>query len=330
MCTDGYILDVSGPYKATTSDATIMTELMRDESPLHGFLLPGDVFILDRGFRDSIATVEECGYNPHMPPTRQRREQLTTIDANKSRLITMVLWVVETMNGRFKKDFKIFRHVYFNVAASHMTIDFKITAAVINATRRPYENNVYAEQFVSIINEKMQQNNELAEHVLSNNLNRQRVAFVSLDANDPDFNDFPQLTYEELILFTLGSYHLKIARSYCAEHMRPNGVYHIEMYRHREMVQNKILIRSRIQSRHVRMKQYYTYILIDPTVNGRQSIESYYCSCIHGRRTVGSCAHVASVVYLLFIVGKTSRRSRCTSKVFRRCYDRYRSCGIKM
>lgn len=100
------------------------------------------------------------------------------------------------------------------------------------------------------------------------------------------------------MLFTLGTYHLRIARSYCAEHMRPNGVYHIEMYRHRELVQNKILIRSQMQSRHVRMKQYYTYILIDPNV--RQSIQNYYCSCIHGRRTVGSCVHVANVVYFLW------------------------------
>jgi hypothetical protein len=108
VCTDGYILDVMGPYAATTTDATIMRSLMEDQtSPWHGFLMPNDVFILDRGFRDSIPSIEECGYIPQMPPTRSRGEQLTTADANKSRLITMVRWVVETINGRFKKDFKL-------------------------------------------------------------------------------------------------------------------------------------------------------------------------------------------------------------------------------
>lgn len=122
---------------------------------------------------------------------------------------------------------------------------------------------------------------------------------MPLDGNNPDFRDFPQLTYEELILFTLGSYHLRLARSYCHEHMRPNGVYLIELYRHQGLINNKILIRGRIQSRHVRARQYYTYILINPARQGRQSVEDYYCSCIHGRRTVGSCAHIASIVYFL-------------------------------
>lgn len=139
----------------------------------------------------------------------------------------------------------------------------------------------------------------MAEYVSTNNLNRQRVAFVPLDGNSPDFKDFPQLTFEYLMLFTLGSYHLKIARSYCHEHTRPNGDYIIDMFRYQHLINNKILIRGRIQSRHIRRKQYYTYILLNPTQHGRQSIEEYYCSCIHGRRTVGSCAHIASIVYYL-------------------------------
>ena len=300
VCTDGYIIDVVGPYPATTSDASILRHLLQsEESPWLWFLRPNDIFILDRGFRDSIPLIEECGYVPHMPPSAGRGEQLTTVDANKSRLITMCRWVIEAINGRFKKDYKIFRHTYFNVAMRNMMADFKITAAVINATRRPYEDSVYVEQFINIINDNMNRENELAQYVIENNINRQRVAFMPLDGNNPDFRDFPQLTYEELILFTLGSYHLRLARSYCHEHMRPNGVYLIELYRHQGLINNKILIRGRIQSRHVRARQYYTYILINPARQGRQSVEDYYCSCIHGRRTVGSCAHIASIVYFL-------------------------------
>lgn len=163
----------------------------------------------------------------------------------------------------------------------NMMTDFKITAAVINATRCPYEGSVYVKQFISIINDRMNRENELAQYVIENNMNRQRVAFIPLDGNNPDFRDFSHLTMEELILFTLGSYHLRLARSYCHEHMRPNGVYLIELYRHQGLINNKILIRGRIQSRHVRARQYYTYILVNPMRQGRLSIEDCYCSCIH-------------------------------------------------
>ncbi|XP_045457339.1 uncharacterized protein LOC123667489 [Melitaea cinxia] len=299
VCTDGYILDVLGPYAATTSDATIMRTIMEHEdSPWHWFLRPNDVFILDRGFRDSISSIQEFGYNPQMPPSRSRGEQLTTEEANKSRLITMTRWVVETMNSRFKKDFKIFRHTYFNVSLPNMMVDFRITAALINATRRPYEDSIFAEQFINIINENINRRNELAEYVREHNLNMQRVAFTPIDASDAAF-DFPQLSYDDLTLFTLGSYHLRIARSYVHEQLRPNGLYIVELYRHQESVNNRTLIRGRIQSRHIRSKKYYTYILVNPTTEGRESIEDYYCSCIHGRRTIGCCAHIASMVYFL-------------------------------
>lgn len=298
VCSDGYIVDVIGPYPATTSDATIMTQMMQDDA-WHIFLRPDDVFILDRGFRDSIEDIEEHGYQAYMPPTRARRDQLSTQDANKSRLITMCRWVVETINGRFKKDFKIFRNVYFNVAMRNMMNDFRITAALMNATYEAYQDNVYSAQFINIINEKINQENELAEYVIRNNLNRQRIAFQPLEANNPEFREFPELTYDDLIIFTLGTYHLKLAKSYCHEHTRPNGIYLIELYRHPELIENKILLRGRIQSRHIRAKRYYTYILIHPGLQARERIQHYYCTCIHGRRTVGSCAHIASIVYFL-------------------------------
>lgn len=60
VCGDGYIIDVTGPYDATTSDASIMQQILQnhdgpmEEAPINYFLEEGDVFILDRGFRDNI------------------------------------------------------------------------------------------------------------------------------------------------------------------------------------------------------------------------------------------------------------------------------------
>ncbi|KAH9634750.1 hypothetical protein HF086_013610 [Spodoptera exigua] len=87
VASDGYILDCFGPYKATTSDAEIMSSLFQTEtSPLRLYLRENDVFILDRGFRDCISLLEECGYRTYMPDSLLEGEhQLTTAQANRSR-----------------------------------------------------------------------------------------------------------------------------------------------------------------------------------------------------------------------------------------------------
>lgn len=52
---------------------------------------------------------------------------------------------------------------------------------------------------------------------------------MAIDANQ-ELDYFPRLTESELKLFTLGSYQLKLAKSYCAEHLH-NGLYIIEIKR---------------------------------------------------------------------------------------------------
>lgn len=306
VCADGYILDVLGPYSARTTDADIMKMVLENNAPtedraFHYFLHQGDVFILDRGFRDAIPTIEAYGYEAHMPPSKHREEtQLSTNQANKSRLITMVRWVVETINGRFKRDFNIFRNRVFNKNVPYVFNDFKIAAALINHFQEPYGDSPYTEDFIETINLNIQRPNRLAEYVAENNMNRQRVAFHRMTADDPQV-EFPQLTIEELIKFSIGTYHVKLARSYCSEHIKTTGVYDMEMYRQpmAEGRNNYILIRCRIHSRHVGSKIYYTYITIDMNLNGVTAIKEYYCTCYHGKRTLGSCAHVISVVYYL-------------------------------
>lgn len=122
VCSDGYIIDVLGPYSAVTSDATIMANIVNNkDSPFHWILEQGDALILDRGFRDSIQALEECGYEAHIPPTKARgSSQLTTDEANKSRLITICRWVIEGINGRIKQCFKLLRQTYFNRALTHV------------------------------------------------------------------------------------------------------------------------------------------------------------------------------------------------------------------
>lgn len=87
-------------------------------------------------------------------------------------------------------------------------------------------------------------------------LNRHRVAFIRLDANDPRLEDFPNLSENDVTMLSLGSHQLKLAKSYCAEHIN-NGLYLIEIYQdygladfeEYNMPHNNVwLLRIRIQS----------------------------------------------------------------------------------
>lgn len=307
VCADGYILDVTGPYPARTTDAEIMTQILEnhdepiEDGAFHYFFVEGDVFILDKGFRDSIPLMETYGYDVYMPPTKLRHEnQLRREQANKSRKITMVRWVVEAINGRFKRDFKLFRNRVFNKNVPHIFDDFRIAAALINCFQEPYLDSPYLSDFINIIDENIERPNLLAEYVERFNINRQRATFQRMAADNPQVADFPRLTIEDLILFAIGTYHVKVARSYCSEHLKATEVYEMELYRHPEaIINNHVLIRCRINSRHVTTKTYYTYVLYNPEIEGRNAISEYYCSCYHGKRTLGSCAHVVSVIYYL-------------------------------
>lgn len=308
VSSDGYILDVCGPYAATDSDATILQRMIYDEeSTFHWFFRNGDVFILDRGFRDALPDLRQFNYSAHMPETKYHgADQLTTEQANRSRLVTICRWVVEVINGRFKRDFKLFKQDYFNRALNHMFEDFKIAASLINAFQEPIHDNVHAAAFVDIINDRMNRPNHLADYVVRNNINRQRAPFESITGDQPIFDDFPNLSENDLILFGLNTYQIKLARSYYAEHLR-QGLYNIEVYRDgqisglNEYIEERDvwMLRVRIQSRHVRSRIYHSYIVIDRQKEGREAIAHYYCSCLSGRRTVGCCAHVMCVVWYL-------------------------------
>ncbi|KAH9636739.1 hypothetical protein HF086_007637 [Spodoptera exigua] len=134
VCCDGHIVECLGPYKATLNDATITSlNLINEGSCIRSFFRRGDIFLLDRGFRDVINELQEHGFVTHMPESLLENEhQLTTQQANRSRLVTMCRWVVEIVNGGIKRDYRLFRHVFNNRAAMHLNDDFRICCALLN------------------------------------------------------------------------------------------------------------------------------------------------------------------------------------------------------
>lgn len=106
MCvtTNGYIVYALGPYEARDNDATIMRKIDENYNAFD-VLDDGDTLILDRGFRDCVNHFEDKGFTVLMPSLVQKSEkkgQLTTIEANRTRLVTAIRFIVETRNGHMK------------------------------------------------------------------------------------------------------------------------------------------------------------------------------------------------------------------------------------
>lgn len=79
------------------------------------------------------------------------------------------------------------------------------------------------------------------------------------------------------------------------EHLKDDGLY--EMFVHR---QSPDLLQLKIQSRHINSKEWklwIRYIKYNDENDGK--IDGWYCKCSAGARTVGCCAHVASVLWYL-------------------------------
>ena len=107
VATDGYILSVLGPFLADgkNNDANITKSLFESNTEnITEWFEDDDVLVVDRGFRDVIDLLSDKGIQTEMPHFLQKTEkQHSTEEANESRLVTKVRWVVESANGQIKQ-----------------------------------------------------------------------------------------------------------------------------------------------------------------------------------------------------------------------------------
>jgi hypothetical protein len=302
--TDGHIVDIYGLFEATKNDARILSEVLANDNDLKTLLKPNDLFILDRGFRDCRKELKEMyKLDSQMPSLIQEStqksqqakasKQLDTIEANKTRLVTKVRWVVEVVNSFLKKSFKALSDVP-NKTLVHTLVDYKIAAALINRFYNhlfsdPDDQALIAQNMLA----KLNQANELKVMVEDLRLNR-KSQFDALDACK--IEDFPKLELQQIKThITLGSYQLKQAIGYIGEHIK-RGVYEVRVSKSIINVGQSKLLYSIIQSRHSNQVSYRVYVKYNPSISTIHSIESWYCTCKNGSRTVGCCSHVASVI----------------------------------
>ena len=71
-----------------------------------------------------------------MPPFLDGKKQFSVEEANQSRCITKVRWVVEAANRRIKQ-FKYFANTIQNSSLIYLESDLSIACALINRYQRP-------------------------------------------------------------------------------------------------------------------------------------------------------------------------------------------------
>jgi hypothetical protein len=282
-------------FPATKNDATILSEILENDEHLRNLLKKDDVFILDRGFRDVIDELEKKQYAAHMPALLEKnQDQLTTSQANQSRFVTKVRYVVEKLNAHLKRSFKALRDVQ-NKTLPHILKDYRIAGALINKYfSRLISDTEDGKEIVTQMKSRLNRENSLMKIVEEHEL-KKKSNFQKLDA--VELTDFPHLDLPTIKTnITLGNYQLKQAIGYIAEHF-DNGKYEIRLNEDNFILTNSKIVRVDFRSRHSNATKYRTYIKYLPGVNRASAVEDWYCSCKVGTREVGCCSHIAAIIY---------------------------------
>jgi DNA-binding NarL/FixJ family response regulator len=298
ISSDGWIIDIFGPYPATYNDAKILELIMESHSErFKKIFKKGDKFIVDRGFRNAKIMLEEKGYIVAMPTCLPpKRKIMTREEANHTRLITKVRYKIEVINGKLKQ-FRLLDRVRPNIQIHSLPDDWKIAGALINEFFEPIESDKDDYSFIAA---KMKARLEIDNSRLieeADKLDRKTLIWTKM--NNESLIDFPRLSsIQEIRYLTLGSYQIKQGLRYTKEHISksPNKEYDIEWCNDPDRVG---LIRVKIQSRHISSKTYNVYIDYEPNGSGIEAIKMYMCRCPQGLRTIGTCSHTTGVIMYL-------------------------------
>jgi hypothetical protein len=240
-----------------------------------------------------LVFLEEQGYTVLMPALQSGDVQLSTTDANCSRLVTKLRWVVEAVHGIVGQKCKLLHNQLHNSLLPSLATYCKVACFLQNHLGRRLNSDVAElDTVVDRIQSSLSCVNSLADEVQANNWTRITKPFQTWSSDE--LPDFPELTLEQLRLFFTGSYQLKQAISYLAEMMKDEDYLHL-LY----LKENPDILRFEVQSRHINRQKYKVFLHYEPNSTSIDGIKRYCCTCKNGNRTVGCCSHVAAIVYYL-------------------------------
>jgi hypothetical protein len=319
VTTTGRYVDIYGPYfsNSKNSDAHIFTHQMsvdaRTETDgLRKLLRPGDLWVVDRGFKGAQFGDSETEMKmPSFKPKSQK--QHNTFDANESRRVTKIRWVVEAANSRLKQ-FKFLSRVVSNSQLQHIRSYCRIVAALCNKYRPPIATDRQHHQHMAQeMKAKMTANNSLKEYCCKGGIYESDAAKNWEKVDSSYVKHFPMLTeleIEQHIAF--GCYQIEQAENYIHEHFSTHGDF--QLFKSKIPPKRDNLLHVKFKSRHTEASKYDVYVELDNTKpTPWQKIHAWYCTCASGARTVGCCAHVASVIWWLGIGRLKNQRMRRSS-----------------
>ncbi|XP_045216033.2 uncharacterized protein LOC123566193 [Mercenaria mercenaria] len=291
VTTTGYFVTIMGPYFADSknNDASILNHMLKTNTEeIRNFVQEDDVFVVDRGFRDSLSLLEDLGIRAEMPSfINKGQKQMPCEDANNSRFVTKIRWVVESANARIK-SWKYFNYVLPTNQIPYIGDYLRIVCALSNKYFQPLC-SPHSEDGDTRLASRMLSlssgGNTLKSYVEANNLERRSALWKPV--SDVVLDNFPRFTEEQLRSLTCGVYQLKMSSSYIQEHL--DGNCDIQVH-----ADDNDLLRVWIQSRHTSSRKYLLWIRYSLS-----DIIAWYCKCRAGERVVGMCSHIASVVWYL-------------------------------
>jgi len=306
---NGHILDVHGPYfsDSRNNDANILRDQLRDDiGGLRAWLRDGDIFLVDRGYRDALEVLRQMNINVKMPGFVLRdergRRQGVTEDVNASRLVTKSRWIVEARNGHIKSIFKFFKDMIPAPHVGNIGDFFRIGCALINAFRPEVLMAGADSEYARLMLERSRMPNILMERVERERLHtHQGGRWVPLQ--HADLPGFPRLSLEYLRDFTFGTYQVKLAPGYVQDRIERDREMRLEVIMHEPG-----LLRAKVYSRHTNAAKYQLWVQFqDEDVEDddqlprpfEEPIRGWYCRCKQGARTLGCCAHIASIIWYL-------------------------------
>ena len=103
----GHIISVMGPFlgDGRNNDAEITKNMIyNNKQGFTDWLRPGDLVVVDRGSHHCILDLEKFGYKTKMLCfLNEDQSQVTTSQANDTRFITKIRWMIESANDRLKQ-----------------------------------------------------------------------------------------------------------------------------------------------------------------------------------------------------------------------------------
>lgn len=304
---DGTVAYALGPYKATDNDAKVLVDIFRDTTCFDN-LIDGDIMILDRGFRDCHKFITDQNLVVKLPTSLVKPvqgQQLSTKEANESRLVTALRFVVETKNGHLKTIFKIFDKTWNSLWLPHLALDIEICCSLMNRFSKSCESNKgMAVEIANRMLRAVDTPNELHPIVTKSAFQKNLKSFnVFLD-----YELLPDLTLLDLCHISLGKYQIHQAESYCRENSKKNDS-RFEVFKCPDDVcrtffqdffvrdKEPILLLGQFDSRFRNKVYHNTFALIDANGIGDEAVLGYHCECFVGRRTVGCCSHVMTILW---------------------------------